>query len=196
MMRFDFWSAVGALAFLVTVSASGRAQPPPTASAQWAPAPPPSASYDDSVAPQDHAGDLAGEWRLSLQSEGAFGFSGSGFGNFLIGPRIDRYFSDRIAFGLSLDFVNLKGKDGRVKNVLPEARIEYRFPVSAEVALPITYGMGFLKNNGPTVHFTGGLELAVGDGWSVGIEAGPMGWFTHDELIWSGNAGLALGATL
>jgi hypothetical protein len=141
-------------------------------------------------------GSYAGEWRLSLQTEGAVGFSGSGFGNFLMGPRLDRYFSDTIAFGLSLEFVNLKGKDGRVKNALPEARLEYRIPLSDSVAAPFTYGMGFLANNGPTIHFTGGIDLVVGDDWSLGAEAGPMGWFTHDELVWSLNAGLALGMTL
>lgn len=193
MSRLPSLAALGAigtmLAFLVAPSV-GHAEP----ADPWAP----TASEPATAPPSGSAtpGSYAGEWRLAFQTEGALGFSGSGFGNFLTGLRLDRHFSQRIALGMSLDFASLKGKDGRVTNILPEARLEYRIPLTDGLAAPITYAMGFLANNGPTVHATGGIDIALSEGWSLGFETGPMGWFTNDELVWSLNAGLALGVTL
>ncbi len=172
---------------------TGRAPPLPTQPV-WPPAA--SETRPASAHAPTGAARYVGAWRLAFQSEGALGISGSGFGNFLTGLRLDRHFSETLALGLSLDFVSLKGKDGRVGNLLPEARLEYRIPFSDDVAVPLTYGMGYLVNNGPTIHFGGGVDIALSESWSLGLEAGPMGWFTHDELIWSLNAGVALGVTL
>ena len=190
MIGLPRWIASGSLIASLLAPDVSYAEP----QGSWAPAA--SEAIDAMPADSTTSGRYVGSWRLAFQTEGALGLSGSGFGNFLTGLRLDRHFSERIALGISLDFVTLKGKDGRVRNFLPEARLEYRVPLSNDLAIPITYGMGFLANNGPTVHFTGGLDLAVGESWSIGFEAGPMGWFTHDELVWSLNAGVALGVTL
>lgn len=181
-----------ALVALLAANASHAAPPAP----DWPAAAPETHDAAAPVHPPRPAERYVGAWRLAFQAEGAKGLSGSGFGNILSGVRLDRHFSQTIALGMSLDFVNLKGKDGRVRNLLPEARVEYRIPLSDDVWLPFTYGMGYLAKNGPTVHFTGGIDFAVSESWSLGLEAGPMGWFTHDELVWSLNAGVALGVTL
>src|SRR4051794_13854342 len=76
--------------------------------------------------------------RLALTSTSAFGVTHARFFNQLLGARLDYRFGSRFAFGGGLGYANLKGKDRRVHNVLPEVLSEYRVPLQKDnLGLPL-----------------------------------------------------------
>src|SRR5258706_50463 len=95
------------------------AHPAPAAAAEPAPVPaaavppPPAAVAPDAAVPHP--------LRLGFTSTSAFGVTHAKFFNQLIGARLDYRFTSRFAFSGALAYANLKGKDGRVHNVLAEA---------------------------------------------------------------------------
>ena len=132
--------------------------------------------------------------RLNLWSTSAFGVTHAKFFNQLAGARLDYRFTSRFAFGGSLAYANLKGKDGRVHNVLPEVSTEYRVPLQKEAyGMPLRFGLGFLPKNGPTMRLGAGLDFAFAD--RVSCEVVPfeaMVWLTRERPEVSLNASIAL----
>jgi hypothetical protein len=150
-----------------------------------APAPATAAIPDDSV---------RRPVRLGFISTSAFGVTHAKFFNQLAGARLDYRFTSRFAFGASLAYANLKGKDERVHNVLPEVFSEYRVPLQKEAfGMPLRLGLGFLPQNGPTLRLGAGIDFAFSD--TISCEVIPlesMVWLTRERPEVSLNASLAL----
>jgi hypothetical protein len=129
------------------------------------------------------ADEVAHPLRLSFTSTSAFGVTHAKFFNQLLGARLDYRFTPRFAFGAELSYVNLKGKDRRVSNVLPEVTTEYRVPLNHEVVgMPLRFSLGFLPKNGPTLRLGGGFDISVSDSISFEIiPIEPMLWITRDR---------------
>lgn len=137
------------------------------------------------------------ERRLSAFSTTAFGLSGSGFVNELAGARFDLGYTPRFALGVSLAYANLKGKDGRASNLLPEARLAYRIPLSRVVSVPIHFSGGYLAKNGPTLRLGAGFDFAFSE--RVRLELTllePMVWVTKNRPESSLDLGVALAMAL
>ena len=155
------------------------------ASAVPAPSPAPTA---------EPAPDVARPLRASFVSTSAFGVTHAKFFNQLLGARVDYRFTPRFAFGGAVSYVNLKGKDKRVHNVLPEASAEYRIPYNGDsFGLPLRFALGFLPKNGPTLRLGAGFDVSFTD--SVSLEVIPleaMVWVTRERPEVSLDATLAL----
>jgi hypothetical protein len=132
--------------------------------------------------------------RFGLMSTSAFGVTHAKFFNELLGARLDYRFTSRFAFGASLAYANLKGKDGRVHNVLPEVSTEYRVPLRTEaLGIPLRLSLGFLPKNGPTLRLGAGVDFAFSDAVSCEvIPLEPMVWLTRERPEISLNASIAL----
>jgi hypothetical protein len=157
----------------------------------------PSSRADAPPAPAASAEAPALERRLSAFSTTAFGLSGSGFVNELAGARFDLDYTPRFTLGFSVAYVNLKGKDGRASNVLPEATLGYRLPVSRVVGVPLHLSCGYLAKNGPTLRLGAGFDFLLGERARLALTLlEPMVWVTHDRPESSLNLGLAFGMTL
>ena len=152
------------LLFVAAPAAAAEPAPAPNAAAP-APAPPP----DDTV---PHP------LRLAFTSTSAFGVTHAKFFNELLGARVDYRFTSRFAFGGALAYANLKGKDRRVHNVLPELLSEYRVPLQKEsIGLPLRLALGYLPKNGPTLRLGVGFDIALGE--RVSLELSPF-----ETMIW------------
>jgi hypothetical protein len=132
--------------------------------------------------------------RLGGHATVALGMPGVDFVNELVGARVELEYTPRFAFGASLAYANLKGKDGRVSNVLPEASIAYAIPLGdVGVRIPIRFAGGWLPKNGPTLRLTSGFDWAMSD--SIAFELAlvePMVWVARDRPELSLNLGVAL----
>ncbi len=132
--------------------------------------------------------------RLAFTSTSAFGVTHAKFFNELVGARLDYRFTSRFAFGTALAYANLKGKDRRVHNVLPEVQSEYRVPLQKEsIGLPLRLALGYLAKNGPTLRISAGFDFALGERASfelVPFEA--MVWLNRERPEVSLDAALAL----
>ncbi len=159
--------------------------PSSTPAPATAPANPPATAPDDSV-PRP--------LRLGFTSTSAFGVTHAKFFNQLVGVRLDYRFSSRFAFGAALGYANLKGKDGRVHGVLPEALSEYRVPLHQEsFGLPVRVALGFLPKNGPTLRVGLGFDFALSDSVSCElVPLEPMVWLSRERPELSLNGSLAL----
>ncbi len=134
--------------------------------------------------------------RLAITSTSAFGVTHARFFNELVGARLDYRFTPRFAFGGALAYANLKGKDRRVHNVLPEVLSEYRVPLRQEtLGLPLRVALGYLPKNGPTLRISAGFAFALGERLSFELmpfEA--MVWLDRERPEVSLDGVLALGA--
>jgi hypothetical protein len=176
------------LPFLLLVAAPAPAPvvaPAPVAAPAPVVAPAPAPAPDDSV-PRP--------LRLGFTSTSAFGVTHAKFFNQLVGARLDYRFTSRFAFGGTLAYANLKGKDRRVHEVLPEVLTEYRVPLQKEsFGLPIRLALGYLPKNGPTLRIGAGLDFALSDRVSLElVPLEPMVWLNRERPEVSLNASLAL----
>lgn len=126
----------------------------------------------------------------------ALGMPGLDFVNELVGARFELEYTPRFAFGLSLAYVNLKGKDGRVSNVLPEASVAYRLPIgTSDFGVPFRFAGGYLAKNGPTLRLTSGVDFEVSDAAAIELALfEPMVWVARDRPELSLNFGAAVRA--
>jgi opacity protein-like surface antigen len=191
--------ALSLAAFLLPLPAIAQpAQPAPAAQpasavAQAAPAPASAAQPAAAAAPAPND-DVPHPFRLAFASTSAFGVTHSKFFNQLLGARLDYRFANDFAFGGSLSYVNLKGKDRRVHEALPEATIEYRVPLKRDAfGIPFRFGLGYLPKNGPTLRVGAGVDFALSDPVSLEIiPLEPMIWITRERPEISLNATIAL----
>jgi hypothetical protein len=156
-----------------------------------APAPVSAPTAEPAPAPDDS---VPRPLRLSLWSTSAFGVTHAKFFNQLAGARLDYRFTSRFAFGGSLAYANLKGKDGRVHNILPEVSTEYRVPLQKEAyGMPLRLGLGFLPKNGPTMRVGAGLDFAFSDRvWCEIVPFEAMVWLTRERPEVSLDGSIAL----
>lgn len=136
--------------------------------------------------------------RLALTSSSAFGLTNARFFNQLVGARLEYRFTPRFAFGGALSYANLKGKDERVHNVLPEATTEYRLPLQpASIGIPLRFSLGFLPKNGPTLRVAAGIDFQLSERVSLEIlPLEPMIWVVRERPELSLDASLALRLSL
>jgi hypothetical protein len=136
--------------------------------------------------------------RLSAAETSAFGLTRVSFFNQLAGARADYRFSDRFAFGGAFSYANLKGKDGRVSNVLPELALEYRLPLGESAfGIPWRFAGGVLPKNGPTLRFTVGLDVNLSDTIALELDPiEPMIWVTKNRPEVSANVSALLKISL
>jgi hypothetical protein len=137
---------------------------------------------------------VAHPWRGALVSTSAVGVTNAGFFNQLVGARVDYRFTPRFAFGGVVSYANLKGKDRRVHNVLPEAQLEYRIPYDGErFGSPLRFAVGYLPQNGPTLRLSAGVDIALSERLSLDVvPLEPMVWVTRERPEVSMNGSLAL----
>lgn len=136
--------------------------------------------------------------RLALTSSSAFGLTNARFFNQLVGARLEYRFTPAFAFGGALSYANLKGKDERVHNVLPEATTEYRAPLElARLGLPLRFSLGFLPKNGPTLRVSAGLDWELSELVSLElVPLEPMIWVVRERPEVSLNGSFALRLSL
>lgn len=132
--------------------------------------------------------------RIGLSATSAVGVTHAGFFNQLLGPRLDYRFTPRFAFGGLLSYANLKGKDGRAQNVLPEASLEYRVALNGErFGAPLRFSAGYLPKNGPTLRLGAGLDFGLTDVVSLDlVPLETMIWVNRERPEVSLNGSLAL----
>lgn len=203
-LRIPF-AALAALSVptVIALSAPAHAAPPtagtlvptPTPTPTATPAPPASDAATAPSATNPVAPPLA--TRLAAFSTTAFGLSGGGFLNELAGARVELEHTPRFFIGFSLAYANLKGKDGRVSNALPEAMLGYRLPVGRVVGVPFHIASGYLAKNGPTLRVGTGFDFRLGERARLELTLlEPMVWVTKERPESSLNAGLAFSAAL
>jgi hypothetical protein len=136
--------------------------------------------------------------RVGLGATSAFGVSNAGFFNQLVGAHVDYRFTPRFAFGGSLSYANLEGKDRRVHNALPEAMLEYRLPYLGEsFGIPMRLGLGYLPQNGPTLRIGAGFDFALSERASMAVvPLEPMVWVNRERPEVSLNGSLSLRLSL
>jgi hypothetical protein len=167
---------LGAIATTLALSSGARATPADTAAS------------DATSAKEDRI-----EKRVGAFSTVALGMPRLGFVNELVGARFELEYTPRFALGFSLAYANMKGKDGRVSNVLPEVSIAYHVPLGDSFGIPIRFAAGYLPKNGPTLRLTSGFDLELDD--TVAIELAllePMVWIARDRPELSLNLGAAV----
>ena len=136
------------------------------------------------------------EKRVAAFATVALGMPSLAFVNELVGARFELGYTPRFSLGMGLAYANLKGKDGRASNVLPEASVAYRIPFGdGAFGIPIRFSGGYLANNGPTLRLSSGLDFKLGE--RIACELAllePMVWVTRDRPELSLNVGAAVRA--
>ncbi|HEX6277768.1 MAG TPA: hypothetical protein VFZ53_32220 [Polyangiaceae bacterium] len=154
------------------------------------------APLDASGAAAPAAGDEPLETRVSGYVSVALGMPRLDFVNELAGARFELGYTRRFSLGLALAYANLKGKDGRASNVLPEGSVAYRVAFADDrFAVPIRFSAGYLPMNGPTLRLGAGFDFMPSD--AVAFELTllePMVWVTRDRPELSLNVGGAVRA--
>ncbi len=124
----------------------------------------------------------------------AFGLRGGKFVNELVGARFGFAWTPRGAFELGVSYANLRGKEGRAHNVLPEVSFFYRLPLPGPaLGVPLRFGAGFLPRNGPTLRLSAGIDCVISDSAVLELMLlEPMVWVTHDRPEPSLDVGVAV----
>ncbi len=121
---------------------------------------------------------------VALQTEGAIGASQDTFYNQLFGVRLDYRLSRDVMLGVYAAYANLRGKDGRVSNILTYAQVEDRVHVSADsdISVPLRLAVGYLPFNGPVVRMSAGLNIPLSERTEIGFDIlTPTFWVLPDR---------------
>lgn len=127
---------------------------------------------------------------VALQVEGAIGTSSDNFFNFLGGVRLGLRITNTLALGLYVGYVNLRGRDGRVNNILPMLQLENRIRLSArsDITVPLRFGLGYLPYNGPVVRLAAGLNVPLSSRVELAFDIlAPTFWVLPDRTAVSFN---------
>lgn len=102
-------------------------------------------------------------FELGLLAHGAFNPGRDPYTNFLAGARFAYFPLDRLGISGSLQYANLRGRTGRVNNLLPLIGVETAVDLVPSVGLfvPVRAELGYLPFNGPVIRFTAGLAFTV-----------------------------------
>jgi len=102
-------------------------------------------------------------WELSVGAIAALGPGRDGFANALLAARLAYFPKDRLGFSLSVDYVNLRGRDERVSNVLLLAGVETAVDLlpTRRVFIPLRAEIGYLPQNGPVFRLTAGVSFSL-----------------------------------
>lgn len=174
------------------VMAAGERPPAPQAEP-----PPPEPASRPEPPEEDRTPPIRHRWNLVLQTEGAIGTSQDSFYNHLFGARVDYRISREILVGAYFGYANLRGKDGRVSNMLTYLQIEDRVRISSgsDITVPLRLGIGYLPFNGPVVRLAAGVNFPLTRRIELGFDLlTPTFWVLPDrtavsldiaaELVW------------
>ena len=132
---------------------------------------------------------------IALQVEGAIGTSSDNFFNFLGGVRLGLRITNTLGLGLYLGYVNLRGRDGRVNNLLPMLQLENRIRLSArsDITVPLRFALGYLPYNGPVVRLAAGLNVPLSSRVELAFDIlTPTFWVLPDRTAVSFNVAAEL----
>jgi hypothetical protein len=163
-----------------------------------APSAAPPASPAPAATPTDRR-DAGGVTSLALQTEAAIGVTEESFYNVLAGGRLDHSFPGGFSVGAYVGYLNAKGKDGRVSNVLPLLQLEYRIAPGSttKFRIPVRFGTGYLPDNGPLLRFSAGVSYPLGDSVWLGLDLlAPTVWIVKDSVVLTMNAALEVSFAL
>lgn len=140
-------------------------------------------------------------WGVAVSSDSALGVgAGSGFYNHLIGGRIDLRITREIVIGAYAGYTNLRGRQGRVHNLLMYLQVEDRVRVSrrTKLRIPLRLAFGYLPFNGPVVRLAAGLAYPLSKRVELGADLlAPTLWVLPDkDVAVSMNLGLDLSVSL
>lgn len=125
-------------------------------------------------------------FQLVLQTEGAIGTSQDTFYNHLLGMRLDWRIARTLLLGAYVGYANLRGKAGRVGNLLAYLQIENRVRPSSRSSLtiPLRLAVGYLPFNGPVVRLAAGLNVPLSDRFELGFDLlTPTFWVLPDRVV-------------
>jgi hypothetical protein len=132
--------------------------------------------------------------RLAVQTETAFGVATGAFNNRMLGARGDLQFSPHVSFGGYAGYINLKGKDGRVSDLLFYGQVEYLASTTKpSLRIPLRFASGYLPRNGPVARMATGFALALSPRTDLVTELfAPMVWLTNNQMLLSMNFSVEL----
>ncbi|MEM6533981.1 MAG: hypothetical protein AAF654_15290 [Myxococcota bacterium] len=139
--------------------------------------------------------DIGRRVNLAMSTESAIGTSDDAFYNHLAGMRFDYRVSRELLLGAYVGYANLRGRNGRVNNLLSYAQVEHRLRLSprTRATLPLRFGIGYLPYNGPFIRLSAGVNLPLSDRVELGIDVlAPTFWVLSDRTAFSLNLGLEL----
>lgn len=102
-------------------------------------------------------------WELGVGAIAALGPGRDGFVNALVAARVSYFPSDRLGFSLSAAYVNLRGRDERLSNVLVLAGVETAVDLLPDrrIFIPLRAEIGYLPQNGPVFRLTAGVSFSL-----------------------------------
>jgi hypothetical protein len=102
-------------------------------------------------------------FELALVGHAAFNPGRDPFINGLVGLRFAYFPLDRLGISASLSYANLRGRTGRVHNVLPLAGVETAVDLVPSIGLyvPLRFEFGYLPYNGIVGRLTAGLAFTL-----------------------------------
>ncbi len=181
---------VVAAALVAILAGAGRARAhepePPEVVVEGAPAPAPASAPAPAPPPASAPPPPSTRItpRLAFQTESAIGASGP-FYNHLLGARLDGCFAEGTCLGAYAGYANLKGRSGRVGNVLSYVMLEHRWPLPSRWFVPLRAATGYLPQNGPFARASAGLGASVGNVDVTFDLIAPTLWVTGNEPVLS-----------
>lgn len=102
-------------------------------------------------------------WEISVGAIAALGPGRDGFVNALALARLSYFFKDRLGVSLAASYVNLRGREGRVSNVLVLAGVETAVDLLPDrrIFIPLRAEIGYLPENGPVFRLTAGVSFSL-----------------------------------
>lgn len=125
-------------------------------------------------------------WVLAFQTESAFGTSSDFYYNHLLGARIDYRITPDLRIGAYLGYANLRGRDGRVGNMLMYVQIEDRVRITptSPLRIPLRAGLGYLPFNGPVIRLAAGLAIPLSRRVDLEFDLlAPTIWLVPDRTL-------------
>jgi len=102
-------------------------------------------------------------WEVSVGAIAALGPGRDGFVNALALARLSYFFKDRLGVSLAAAYVNLRGREERVSNVLVLAGVETAVDLLPDrrIFIPLRAEIGYLPENGPVFRLTAGVSFSL-----------------------------------
>ncbi len=125
------------------------------------------------------------QFELGLLAHGAFNPGRDPYTNFVAGLRFAYFPLDRLGISASLSYANLRGRTGRVNNLLPLIGVESAVDLVPSVGLfvPVRAEFGYLPFNGPTLRFTAGLAFTLYRQLRLELDVvQPTIWWVNDTV--------------
>jgi hypothetical protein len=122
-------------------------------------------------------------WDLALQTEAAFGAGSRDFYNHLVGVRLNLRITRTFLIGAYFGYVNLRGRNERVSNIVTYLQLENRIEVVGVegLTIPLRAGFGYVPFNGPIIRIAAGVNYAINDRFEIGMDLlAPTFWFAGD----------------